>query len=116
MKPLLGRINDVAQLLAVSDREVWELLRRGDLTAIRPNGTRIVRIRISEVEQLVERWATLPTDSADVSSTVTEDTDETPKTRRAGSRSQRENRLMSTGPREQDDDTAQPDRLATATP
>jgi excisionase family DNA binding protein len=53
---LLLRIREAATLLAVSERQVWVLLRAGQLTAIHPPGIRAVRIARADVERLVEKW------------------------------------------------------------
>ena len=53
---ILARIRDAAVMLAVSERQVWVLIRRGDLTPIWPPGVRAVRLRVAEIEALVARW------------------------------------------------------------
>src|SRR5262245_25388157 len=53
---LLLRIREAATLLSVSERQVWVLLRSGQLTAIHPPGIRAVRIARDDVERLVTKW------------------------------------------------------------
>jgi excisionase family DNA binding protein len=55
--PLLLRVRDAAKLLAVSERQVWVLLRNGELRPIRPPGIRALRIARADVEALVARWS-----------------------------------------------------------
>lgn len=54
---LLLRVRDAASMLAISERQVWVLLRQGSLRAIRPPGMRAIRIARAEVEALVVRWS-----------------------------------------------------------
>ena len=56
VSPLLLRAKQVSSVLGVSEREVWSMLRRGELTAIKVPGRRLTRIAMDEVEQLVARW------------------------------------------------------------
>ena len=56
VQPILLRIRDVAAMLAVSERSVWQLVRTGELPAIHPPGMRAIRIARHDVENLVERW------------------------------------------------------------
>lgn len=56
LAPLLLRPRDAAALLAVSERTVWQLLRAGVLSPIRPPGMRAVRIARTDVDALVDRW------------------------------------------------------------
>jgi excisionase family DNA binding protein len=53
---LLLRLREAATLLAVSERQVWTLIRAGQLPAIHPIGMRAIRIARRDVEALVERW------------------------------------------------------------
>jgi excisionase family DNA binding protein len=54
--PLLLRIREVATLLAVSERQVWVLIRAGQLDAIHPRGMRAVLVARADVEALVGAW------------------------------------------------------------
>lgn len=56
LRPILLRPRDVAALLAISERMVWQLLRAGVLNPIRPPGVRAVRIARTDVDALVDRW------------------------------------------------------------
>jgi excisionase family DNA binding protein len=53
---LLLRIREAATLLAVSERQVWTLIRAGQLPAIHPAGMRAIRIARTDVEALIARW------------------------------------------------------------
>ena len=53
---LLLRVREAAALLAVSERQVWVLIRANCLSPIRPPGMRAVRIARSDVEGLVSSW------------------------------------------------------------
>ena len=54
--PLLLRVPDVAVMLAVSEREVWGMLRRGELTRVSIPGRRMTRVAREDVERLVQQW------------------------------------------------------------
>ncbi len=54
--PLLLRVREVAALLAVSEREVWAMLRAGELTRVKVPGRRLTRVAREDVERLVQRW------------------------------------------------------------
>lgn len=54
--PLLLRVREAAILLAVSERQVWVLIRSKALPVVRPPGMRAIRIAREEVEALVEAW------------------------------------------------------------
>ena len=54
--PLLLRVREAAILLGVSERQVWSLIRGGQLRAIRPPGIRAIRVTREDVEALVARW------------------------------------------------------------
>ena len=53
---LLLRIREAATLLAVSERQVWKLIRAGQLPAIHPAGMRAIRLARTDVEALVASW------------------------------------------------------------
>lgn len=53
---LLLRIRDAATLLAVSERQVWVLIRSGRLPAVHPPGIRAIRIARADVDALVATW------------------------------------------------------------
>jgi excisionase family DNA binding protein len=53
---ILLRVRDVAEVLAVSEREVWNMIRRGDLRTIRVPGRRMTRVYGADVEALVLKW------------------------------------------------------------
>ena len=54
--PLLLRVREVAALLAVSEREVWAMLRAGELARVKVPGRRLTRVAREDVERLVQRW------------------------------------------------------------
>ena len=54
--PLLLRVVDVSVLLGISEREVWGMLRRGELVRVVIPGRRMTRIAREDVERLVQRW------------------------------------------------------------
>ena len=54
--PLLLRVAQVAEILSVSEREVWGMLRRNELTPIKVPGRRMTRVAMEDVECLVARW------------------------------------------------------------
>ena len=54
--PLLLRVAQVAEILSVSEREVWDMLRRKELTPIKVPGRRMTRVAMEDVESLVARW------------------------------------------------------------
>ncbi len=56
--PLLLRLREVAGLLSVSERQVWSLIRAGELAPIRPPGIRVIRVAREDVLALVRRWRT----------------------------------------------------------
>ncbi len=56
MEALLLRVREAATLLAVSERQVWKLIRRGELPTLHPAGMRAIRIARPDVEALVARW------------------------------------------------------------
>ncbi len=56
IRPLILRVTDAATMLSVSEREVWSMLARRELTAIKVPGRRMTRIATDEVERLVARW------------------------------------------------------------
>ena len=53
---LLLRVREVAMLLGVSERQVWMLVRDGQLPAIRPPGFRVIRIAREDVDAFVRTW------------------------------------------------------------
>ncbi len=53
---LLVRIREAADMLAVSERQVWSLINTGELRAIRPAGIRVIRLAREDVAGLVARW------------------------------------------------------------
>jgi len=53
---LLLRVREAATLLAMSERQVWVLLRQGQLHGVHPPGIRAIRIARDEVEALVASW------------------------------------------------------------
>lgn len=53
---LLLRMDEVAVLLGVSVRTVWNLVQGGELRAVRPPGLRAIRVAREEVDALVLRW------------------------------------------------------------
>ena len=53
---VLLRIRDAAAMLSVSERSIWQLIRAGELRAIRPPGMRAIRIARHNVENLIDRW------------------------------------------------------------
>ena len=53
---LLLRIREVADMLALSERQVWSLIGAGDLHPIRPAGIRVIRVARDDVAALVLRW------------------------------------------------------------
>lgn len=55
-QPLLLRIREAATLMAVSERQVWVMIRAKCLSPIRPPGMRAVRIARADVEALVSSW------------------------------------------------------------
>jgi excisionase family DNA binding protein len=55
-QPLLLRVREVAAVLAVSERQVWNLIRAGELQAVHPPGMRAVRVLRDDVEALVNKW------------------------------------------------------------
>ena len=55
-QPILLRVRDVAALLAVSERQVWVLIRAKRLPVVRPPGMRAIRIARADVEALVCSW------------------------------------------------------------
>jgi excisionase family DNA binding protein len=56
LKPVLLRVGEVAALLGISEREVWNMLHRRELRRIVIPGRRMTRVRRDEVERLVEAW------------------------------------------------------------
>ena len=54
--PLLLRVRDVAGLLAVSERVVWQLIRTGQLRPVHPAGLRATRLAAEDVEELARQW------------------------------------------------------------
>ena len=56
VQPVLLRIRDTATMLSISERSVRQLVRSGDLPAIRPPGMRAIRIAREDVEKLIARW------------------------------------------------------------
>lgn len=55
-QPILLRVRDAAALMAISERQVWVLIRAKQLPVVRPPGMRAVRIARAEVEALVCSW------------------------------------------------------------
>jgi excisionase family DNA binding protein len=55
--PLLLRIPEAALRLGVSERLVYQLIRRGDLPVVRPNGLRVSRIPLEACDRLVAEWS-----------------------------------------------------------
>ncbi len=55
--PILLDAQEVAELLGVSERQVYALRKRGDLPPPIQLGPRCVRYRRAEVEAMVEGWA-----------------------------------------------------------
>ena len=53
---LLLRFREVAILLGVSERQVWTLVRAGQLPVVRPPGIRAIRVAREDVEALVASW------------------------------------------------------------
>jgi excisionase family DNA binding protein len=53
---LLLRIREAAELLALSERQVWSLITAGELRPIRPIGIRLIRVAREDVVALVDRW------------------------------------------------------------
>jgi excisionase family DNA binding protein len=53
MESQLLRIRDCAKALAVSERSVWRMLERNDLTAIRVGKS--VRVERAQLEQFIAR-------------------------------------------------------------
>ncbi len=70
VEPMLLRIRDAAAMLSVSERTVWQLLRAGELRAIRLPRMRAVRIARHDVENLVERWHNRATTPAETESAI----------------------------------------------
>jgi len=62
--PILLRVSEVAVLLAISEREVWGLLRRGELTRVCMPGRRVTRVAREDVEQLVQQWRAIDNDES----------------------------------------------------
>ncbi len=56
LTPILLRVSEVAILIGLSERQVWSLIRTGQLRAIHPPGIRVIRIARLEVEALVTQW------------------------------------------------------------
>ncbi len=56
LTPLLLRVSEVAILIGLSERQVWSLIRAGQLRAIHPPGIRAIRIARPDVEALVTQW------------------------------------------------------------
>ena len=54
--PLLLRVREVAAMLAASEREVWGMLRRGELRRVKVPGRRMTRVAREDVERLVQQW------------------------------------------------------------
>ncbi|MBP7620896.1 MAG: helix-turn-helix domain-containing protein [Gemmatimonadales bacterium] len=53
---LLLRMDEVAEILGVSVRTVWTLVRTGELPAVHPPGIRAIRVAREDVDALVVRW------------------------------------------------------------
>ena len=53
---LLLRPREVAILIGLSERQVWTLIRNGQLQAVRPPGIRALRVAREDVEALVQSW------------------------------------------------------------
>ena len=62
--PLLLRVPDVAAMLATSEREVWGMLRRGELPRVSVPGRRMTRVAREDVERLVQQWRAMSTDES----------------------------------------------------
>ncbi|MAG71059.1 MAG: hypothetical protein CL471_12325 [Acidobacteria bacterium] len=58
ISPLLYRVPDAAVLLGVSEREVWGMLRRGELPKVTIPGRRMTRIARADLEAVVATWRT----------------------------------------------------------
>ena len=56
LQPLLLRVPDAAVLLGVSEREVWGMLQRGELTRVTIPGKRMTRIAREDLDRLVNEW------------------------------------------------------------
>jgi excisionase family DNA binding protein len=53
---LLLRMDEVAEILGVSVRTVWTLVRSGELPVVHPPGIRAIRVAREDVDALVVRW------------------------------------------------------------
>ena len=62
--PLLLRVPEVALMLATSEREVWGMLRRGELPRVSVPGRRMTRVAREDVEQLVQQWRAMSSDES----------------------------------------------------
>lgn len=57
INPKLYRIREGAQVLAVSERQVYHLIRDGKLRVVKLPGIRASRLVASEVEALADTWS-----------------------------------------------------------
>ena len=62
--PLLLRVPAVAVMLAVSEREVWGMLRREELRRVNVPGRRMARVAREDVERLVRQWRAKSSDES----------------------------------------------------
>jgi predicted DNA-binding transcriptional regulator AlpA len=62
--PLLLRVPEVAIMLGASEREVWGMLRRGELAKVTVPGRRMTRVAREDVERLVQRWRAMSNDES----------------------------------------------------
>ena len=56
LNPLLLRVPEVSILIGLSERQVWTLIRAGQLPSVHPPGIRAIRIAREDVEALVATW------------------------------------------------------------
>jgi hypothetical protein len=56
IEPLLLRVRDVARCLAISERQVWVLIRAGRLRVVHPPEMRAVRILRRDLDALINQW------------------------------------------------------------
>lgn len=55
MSEKLYRVNEAANILAVSVRSVWRLISKGELEAVRPAGMKATRVVASSIVAMIER-------------------------------------------------------------
>ncbi len=61
---MLLRVREVAAVLATSEREVWGMLRRGELPRVSVPGRRMTRVAREDVERLVQQWRAMGNDES----------------------------------------------------